>query len=565
MFLTGKLSQLSLLNGWLMGDLLVSFVGFAGLVCAIFFALIRPLAIYFWDSKDLRRFPSASAWGIPAWAGWSNWWLTAAIVRQAKSANVLQAHARHGPVVRIQPDHLSFSSGEAAKAIYGFKAQMPKGKFYETVSDPDAHGRVFKNLVTTDDQEEHSRKRKYISNAFSLKNILSLEPAISRRMDNLLKCLDARIEGNQGTNGQLDLYRWINYWLYDTSSELTFGETLGQCDRGSDALDCLPFDGSPGYQVDGIDAFQASGSYVALFSPWPAITQRLKKLTSWHSSAGKGKKYAEAVHLYLQQRLKRGDNPEFRDFVSYLLQDSHQKARDLEYAELLGETFVIFASAIDLVASVATNAMYHLIKNPECFRKLREELDAALGDALVPTSEQISQLPYLRAAFEETTRDRPPIAHGLARIVPEGGATIAGHFIKGSFPKFLDLFRMIAHCRIAGTTVSVSAFALHHDATIFPEPSAFRPERWLDPNADPMWRECFIPFSLGPRACTGRNLTFTLIPLLMASLVRRYDFELPSPDWEMEWREPLNMNPVSLPVGMKIRNTKASEAASPLL
>ncbi|RVX74500.1 hypothetical protein B0A52_01626 [Exophiala mesophila] len=518
-----------------------SFVGVTTLVCAIFFALVRPLAIYVWDSKDLRRFPSASAWGIPGWAGWSNFWLARAIAKQAKSQSVLDAHEKYGPIVRIQPDHLSFSDGEAAKTIYGFQSRMPKGSFYESIGDEDAHGRIQKNLVTTDDREEHQRKRKYVSNAFALKNILAMEPVITRRLGVLIKCLDNQREALQADNGQLDLYRWINYFLYDTSAELTFGETLGLCDKGNDALETLPFDGSPGSRVEGIETFQSAGSYVAMFSPWPSLAQKLRKLTSWHRDASKGKKFAEAVHGYLQQRLKRGDTPEFRDFVSYLLQDSYQKPRDLEYAELLGETFVIFGSAIDLVATVATNAMYHLIKNPECMRKLRDELDGALGDTLVPTNDQICRLPYLRAAFDEATRDRPPIAHGLARTVPEGGATISGHFIK------------------AGTTVSVSAFALHHNASIFPEPSAFRPERWLDPNADPLWKECLVPFSLGPRACTGRNLTFTLIPLLMATLVRRYDFELPSPDWEMEWREPLNMNPTSLPVKMKIRDFKTKE------
>lgn len=446
MYITGKwFKSLCWIAYLTYGSSLASTFGLVALVCSIFFALVRPLVLFFWDSKDLRRFPSPSLWGIPAWAGWSNWWLATAIARQAKSTHVLQAHEKYGPIVRIQPDHLSFSDAEAAKVIYGFQSKMPKGKFYDTFSEPDAHGRVFKNLVTTDDKEEHARKRKYVSNAFSLKNILNLEPTIVRRVDHLLKCLDKLPEGSDITtgskpcDGQIDLYRWLTYFLYDTSSELTFGETLGLCDKRSDALDALPFDGSPVYQVDGIDAFQSSGSYSALFSPWPSMPPQLKKLTSWHKDSRKGKKYAEAVHHYLQQRLTRGDTPEFRDFVSYLLQDSSQKPRDLEYAELLGETFVIFASAIDLVASVCTNMMYHLIKNPHCLQKLREELDAVLGDTLVPTHEQLSQLPYLKAVFDETTRDRPPIAHGLARIVPEGGANISGHFIKGLFEALYEM------------------------------------------------------------------------------------------------------------------------------
>ncbi|KIX99053.1 uncharacterized protein Z520_05514 [Fonsecaea multimorphosa CBS 102226] len=424
---------------------------------------------------------------------------------------------------------------------------MPKGRFYETFWGPDDHGRVYKNVVSTENKEEHARKRKYISNAFSQKNIVTLEPVIRRRLSHLVKHLDRLVEkrtiaeGDQSRDRQVDLYKWINYLLYDTSSELTFGEALGLCDKGSAVLDALPFDGSPVYQVEGVDAFQSSGAYSAFFGPWPSLHTTLKKLTSWHWNAKKGQKYGEAVHLYLQQRLRRGQTQDFRDFVSYLLQDSQQKDRNLEYGELLAETVVIFASAIDLLASVTTNAMYHLIKNPACLHKLRVELDTSLGDALVPTYEQIAQLPYLKAVFEEALRDRPPIPQGLPRIVPEGGAIISGHFVKG------------------GTTVSVPLFSLHHNPSIFPDPWTFRPERWLDENADTSKREYLLPFSLGPRACTGRNLAYLQIPLIIATLVRRYDFELPSPDWEMQWREPLNMNPISLPVRLVKREVGGLE------
>jgi cytochrome P450 len=52
----------------------------------------------------------------------------------------------------------------------------------------------------------------------------------------------------------------------------------------------------------------------------------------------------------------------------------------------------------------------------------------------------------------------------------------------------------------------VSVKTVHEDPNVFPDPTAFKPERWLDaPENVAIMRQSFIPFLIGPRACIGRS------------------------------------------------------------
>lgn len=200
--------------------------------------------------------------------------------------------------------------------------------------------------------------------------------------------------------------------------------------------------------------------------------------------------------------------------------------------------------------------MYLLLKNPRCLEKLRQELDPVLKDTYVASYEQVSNLPYLRAVVEEALRDRPPVGQGLPRVVPEGGATIAGHFIEGKLSHCHPIANVsriqMTRKTAGGTTVSVPLVSFHHNPDIFPDPHEFRPERWLEENTQAL-RDYCIPFSIGPRSCIGRNIVYLESLVIIATLVHRFDFELPTPDWTIQTKERLNINPASLWVRIKKR------------
>ena len=57
----------------------------------------------------------------------------------------------------------------------------------------------------------------------------------------------------------------------------------------------------------------------------------------------------------------------------------------------------------------------------------------------------------------------------------------------------------------AGTLVGLQIYSLHFNPNVYPDPFAFKPERWLNETTSEMQRD-FIPFGLGPRQCIARNL-----------------------------------------------------------
>jgi benzoate 4-monooxygenase len=174
--------------------------------------------------------------------------------------------------------------------------------------------------------------------------------------------------------------------------------------------------------------------------------------------------------------------------------------------------------------------MYYLLRNPASLQRLREELDTALVDIdVVAPHSLVRNLPYLRACLDESLRLSPPVPFSLNRKTPPDGAKIDNQWIPG------------------GTTVDVPAYTAHRNPDFFPEPEAFRPERWFEEGAKAA-QTSFIPFSAGARGCIGRNLTYMEQTMLIASLIHRYDFKMLNEMRELTWEEGFNLWPGPMPL-----------------
>jgi cytochrome P450 len=66
----------------------------------------------------------------------------------------------------------------------------------------------------------------------------------------------------------------------------------------------------------------------------------------------------------------------------------------------------------------------------------------------------------------------------------------------------------------------------HRDARYFPDPEAFRPERWLDGLAGRLPRYAYYPFGGGPRVCIGNTFALMEAAILLAAVGQRYRFTL---------------------------------------
>lgn len=78
----------------------------------------------------------------------------------------------------------------------------------------------------------------------------------------------------------------------------------------------------------------------------------------------------------------------------------------------------------------------------------------------------------------------------------------------------------------ADTVVTLPIWSIQRDARNFsPEPLKFRPERWLHPDKEVRFNKAaFMPFSFGKTSCVGKALAYMELRLVVANLVRRFDF-----------------------------------------
>ena len=94
-----------------------------GLSSLVFYYIIP----YFWNYSHLRSVPG------PIFARLSNWWLVYACREKARWRYVDDAHKQYGPVVRIQPNHVSVADEGVVNAIYGHGNGMLKSSVTSTL------------------------------------------------------------------------------------------------------------------------------------------------------------------------------------------------------------------------------------------------------------------------------------------------------------------------------------------------------------------------------------------------------------------------------------------------
>lgn len=73
--------------------------------------------------------------------------------------------------------------------------------------------------------------------------------------------------------------------------------------------------------------------------------------------------------------------------------------------------------------------------------------------------------------------------------------------------------------------VYIARPALHHDATLYPDPSQFRPERFLSGPLSQLAQDSYRPFEIGPRSCLGQELAVVELKVLLVLLTSAFDFE----------------------------------------
>ncbi len=211
------------------------------------------------------------------------------------------------------------------------------------------------------------------------------------------------------------------------------------------------------------------------------------------------------IHGMIARR--RGDDlPEGdgSDALSMLLAAHDEDGTRLTDDELVGQTTALFIAGHETTASALTWTLFLLAQHPQVLQALLDELDGTLHGG-APTVEQVQHsLPILDAVIKESMRLLPPglwflrVAQAPVRLGPY------------SIPQ--------------GTRVLWTPTVTHRLPRLYPEPSAFKPERWQTINPSPYE---YLPFGAGPRRCLGAVFAVMEMKLVLPAILQRFRLSLP--------------------------------------
>ena len=169
--------------------------------------------------------------------------------------------------------------------------------------------------------------------------------------------------------------------------------------------------------------------------------------------------------------------------------------------EMVDQVAIFFLAGHETSASALGWALYLMAMHPEWQDRVAEEAKGAGAEF-----SSLSKLKLSRDVFRETLRLYPPVP----MMVRE---TIAPEDMRGRrAPK--------------KSQVVLSPWHLHRHERLWDNPDGFDPTRWETENGKSCQRDAYIPFSAGPRVCTGAGFAMVEGTLLLSILVRSFRFEL---------------------------------------
>ncbi|KAJ2913373.1 hypothetical protein MD484_g7050, partial [Candolleomyces efflorescens] len=173
-----------------------------------------------------------------------------------------------------------------------------------------------------------------------------------------------------------------------------------------------------------------------------------------------------------------------------------------------GNIFMIMSAGHETSAHTLCFALALLAMYPDEQTALYEHVKSVLPETGVPDYSCLPRLTRCHAVLNETLRMFPPVG-GIPKICTQTIWVIT-HNQKGK--EVLFPVRK-------GEMLSFVPPALHYNPKYWPDPYAFKPERFM-PGDWP--RDAFVPFSLGPHACLGRRFFETEATAILALLISRY-------------------------------------------
>ncbi|HWX46003.1 MAG TPA: cytochrome P450 [Solirubrobacteraceae bacterium] len=216
-----------------------------------------------------------------------------------------------------------------------------------------------------------------------------------------------------------------------------------------------------------------------------------------------------ATYAVIAARRRAEDLAERSDILSLLLGATTEDGESLSDRELRDELLTLVLAGFETTANSLAWTWERLLRTPPAYERLREAVRS-----------DVQAAEHVEAAIVEGMRTRP--------VIPIIGRRVAVPWRLGEY------------VLPAGTAISVSILLVHHREDLYPEPFAFRPERWLE--RKPGTYE-WLPFGGGTRRCLGAALAMAEQRVVLEAMARHLDLEADRPEPEHAQHRNVTMIP----------------------
>ncbi|XP_057447524.1 cytochrome P450 82A4-like [Lotus japonicus] len=217
------------------------------------------------------------------------------------------------------------------------------------------------------------------------------------------------------------------------------------------------------------------------------------------------------LRAMLGEKVDRDDEQDFMDIMISLVDGTIIDGFDGDTI-IKATVLTLFLGGAETTTVTLTWAICLLLKNPHILEKAKEELNTKVGKDKCISESDLSKLVYLQAIVKETLRLCPPGPLSAPREFSEN-CTLGSYQVK------------------KGTRLITNLWKINTDASVWPDPLDFRPERFLTTHKDVDVRGHhfeLLPFGCGRRICPGISFGLQMVHFTLASFLHSFEILNPS-------------------------------------